>query len=58
MNRAIGDQWLIDSGVKVGDRVIVDGLQRVKPGVTAQVMPAAAVAKEDSTTPASAAGGQ
>jgi len=57
VNRAIGDQWLIDSGVKVGDRVIVDGLQRVKPGVTAQVMPAAAVAKADSTTPASAASG-
>jgi membrane fusion protein (multidrug efflux system) len=58
VNRAIGDQWLIDSGVKVGDRVIVDGLQRVKPGVTAQVMPAAAVAKADTTKPASAASGQ
>jgi membrane fusion protein (multidrug efflux system) len=38
VNRAIGDQWLVDSGLKAGDRVIVDGLQRVKPGVTAQVM--------------------
>jgi membrane fusion protein (multidrug efflux system) len=57
VNRAIGDQWLIDSGVKEGDRVIVDGLQRVKPGVTAQVMSAAAVAKADTTTPASAANG-
>jgi membrane fusion protein (multidrug efflux system) len=38
VNRAIGDQWLVDSGLKAGDRVIVDGLQRVKPGMTAQVM--------------------
>ena len=38
VNRAIGDQWLVDSGLKDGDRVIVDGLQRVKPGVTAKVM--------------------
>jgi membrane fusion protein (multidrug efflux system) len=58
VNRAIGDQWLIDAGVKVGDRVIVDGLQRVKPGGTAQVMPAAAVDKADATQPASAAGSQ
>jgi membrane fusion protein (multidrug efflux system) len=39
VNRAIGDQWLVDSGLKPGDRVIVDGLQRVKPGMTARVMP-------------------
>jgi membrane fusion protein (multidrug efflux system) len=38
LDRAIGDQWLVDSGLKAGDRVIVDGLQRVKPGMTAQVM--------------------
>jgi membrane fusion protein (multidrug efflux system) len=53
VNRAIGDQWLIDSGVKVGDRVIVDGLQGVKPGVTAHVMSAAAVATADTTKTAS-----
>jgi membrane fusion protein (multidrug efflux system) len=45
VNRAIGDQWLIDSGVNVGDRVIVDGLQGVKPGAAAQVMGAPAVDK-------------
>jgi membrane fusion protein (multidrug efflux system) len=52
VNRAIGDQWLIDSGVKVGDRVIVDGLQRVKPGATAQVI--AAPAADQSGTPKTA----
>jgi hypothetical protein len=32
---AIGDQRLVDSALKTVDRVIVDGLQRVKPGMTA-----------------------
>ncbi len=29
---AIGNQWLIKSGLKPGDRLIVEGLQKVKPG--------------------------
>jgi membrane fusion protein, multidrug efflux system len=28
----IGDQWLVDSGLSAGDRVIVDGLLKVRPG--------------------------
>lgn len=31
--QAIGDQWLVLSGLEVGDRVIVEGLQKIKPGV-------------------------
>ncbi|PIJ50612.1 efflux transporter periplasmic adaptor subunit [Erwinia sp. OLTSP20] len=31
--QAIGDKWLVTDGLKSGDRVIVTGLQRVKPGV-------------------------
>jgi membrane fusion protein, multidrug efflux system len=31
-DRAIGDQWLVTSGLKAGDRVIVEGLQLAKPG--------------------------
>ena len=34
VNRAIGDQWLVDSGLQAGDRVIVDGLTGLDPGVT------------------------
>jgi membrane fusion protein, multidrug efflux system len=30
--RAIGDKWLISSGVAAGDRVIVEGVQKVQPG--------------------------
>lgn len=32
-SRAIGDQWLVSAGVKAGDRVVVEGLQYIKPGV-------------------------
>jgi membrane fusion protein (multidrug efflux system) len=56
LNRAIGNQWLVDSGLKIGERVIVDGLQGVKPGVQATVgVPAApatnAPGKIAATTP-------
>ncbi|MFD2113228.1 efflux RND transporter periplasmic adaptor subunit [Thiorhodococcus fuscus] len=34
-NRAMGDRWLIDSGLKPGDRLIVDGIQMVRPGAKA-----------------------
>ncbi|MER2471859.1 efflux RND transporter periplasmic adaptor subunit [Photorhabdus laumondii] len=32
-NQAIGDKWLVASGLKAGDRVIVTGLQKIKPGI-------------------------
>lgn len=31
-NRAIGNQWLVQSGLQAGDRVIVEGLQKIAPG--------------------------
>lgn len=31
--RAIGNQWLVDAGLAAGDRVIVEGLQKVQPGM-------------------------
>src|SRR5277367_2503460 len=36
-DRAIGDQWMVTSGLKPGDRVIVEGIQSAKPG--AKVVP-------------------
>jgi RND family efflux transporter MFP subunit len=41
--RAIGDAWLVTAGVAAGDRVIIEGLQKVRPGVqvTARDMPPA-----------------
>jgi membrane fusion protein, multidrug efflux system len=31
-DRAIGDQWLVTSGLQPGDRVIVEGIQSARPG--------------------------
>ncbi|TNF37401.1 MAG: efflux RND transporter periplasmic adaptor subunit [Deltaproteobacteria bacterium] len=37
--RTLGDQWLVTSGVAVGDRVIVEGLQKVRAGAPAKAVP-------------------
>lgn len=44
--RAVGDQWLLTAGVKSGDRVAVEGQQKVAPGVTVQAVAAAASAAQ------------
>ncbi len=33
---AIDNQWRITSGLKDGDQVIVDGLQKIRPGVVVE----------------------
>jgi membrane fusion protein (multidrug efflux system) len=39
LDRAIGDQWLVSDGLAPGDRVIVEGMQKVRPGAPAKVVP-------------------
>jgi len=39
LERTIGDQWLVSSGLAPGDRVIVEGLQKVRPGDAVKVVP-------------------
>jgi membrane fusion protein, multidrug efflux system len=46
LDRAVGDQWLVTSGLAPGDRVIVEGLQRVRPGALVKEAPLAAGGKE------------
>ncbi len=36
-NRTVGSDWLIEDGLKEGDRVITEGLQYVKPGAEVKV---------------------
>lgn len=38
IDRAVGNQWLVSSGLRPGDRVIVEGLQKVRPGVSVTVV--------------------
>lgn len=38
--RAVGNQWLVPDGLKPGDRLIVDNLQKVRPGAAVKPTPA------------------
>lgn len=47
VGRAVGDQWLVLGGLNVGDKVVVEGLQKVKPGAAVKpVVPTAAPTAE------------
>lgn len=37
--RTVGDAWLVSDGLKAGDRVILEGIQKAKPGTKVQVVP-------------------
>ncbi len=37
---AYGDKWLVTEGLKPGDRLIVEGLMKVQPGVAVKAVPA------------------
>jgi len=39
MDRALGNKWLVSSGLDAGDRVIVEGLQWVRPGASVNAVP-------------------
>jgi len=39
IERAIADQWLVNTGLKAGDRLVVEGLQNAHPGAAVQVVP-------------------
>jgi len=37
--RTIGDKWLVSGGLAPGDRVIVEGVQKVRPGASVKAVP-------------------
>lgn len=39
LDRAIGNRWLVTKGLAGGDRIIVDGLQKVRPGTEVKAVP-------------------
>jgi len=53
VSRALGDKWLVEDGLKTGDRVIVEGVQKARPGT--QVKPVPFAAKAVGAQPAAAA---
>ncbi len=42
VSRLVGQDWVVEDGLKAGDRVIVDGLQNLRPGVAVAPVPATA----------------
>ncbi len=39
VDRAIGPRWLVTEGLNAGDRVILEGIQKVRPGVAVKIVP-------------------
>lgn len=34
-----GPNWIVEEGVKPGDKVVIEGLQRIRPGVPVEIVP-------------------
>ena len=39
INRAVDNQWLVDSGLKTGEHIVVEGLHEVRSGAVVQEVP-------------------
>lgn len=50
-----GTQWLIDEGLKAGDRVVVNGLMKIGPGAAVKAVP---IEQQDGHPPAASSPGQ
>jgi membrane fusion protein (multidrug efflux system) len=37
--RTVGDSWLVSDGLKAGDRIILEGLQKARPGTPVKAVP-------------------
>lgn len=42
IDRAVGHQWYVSAGLKAGDQLIVEGFQRLRPGMPVKAVPFAA----------------
>jgi membrane fusion protein (multidrug efflux system) len=50
VSRTIADKWLVEDGLRAGDKVIIEGLQKIKPGIPVRL--AEAPAAPAATVPA------
>ncbi|MTJ80174.1 MAG: efflux RND transporter periplasmic adaptor subunit [Telmatospirillum sp.] len=51
VDRTVGDKWLVTDGVRAGDRVIVEGLQKIRPGATVKETPAGGPSSNQGASP-------
>ncbi|EPY00815.1 efflux RND transporter periplasmic adaptor subunit [Magnetospirillum fulvum] len=40
VSQAVGDTWIVESGLAAGDQVVIEGLQKIRPGAEVRVAPA------------------
>lgn len=45
LDRAVGNRWLIKDGLKEGELLVVDGLQKTVPGMLVKGVPASSAAE-------------
>jgi membrane fusion protein (multidrug efflux system) len=57
VDRAIGDQWLVSSGLQSGDRVVIQGIQMIRPGSPVNVVPLSAGEGQDGSASGQSNGG-
>ena len=53
LDRAIGNNWLVISGLNAGDQVIVEGAIKVRPGAPAKIVSAEQAKANPNSAPAS-----
>jgi len=51
VSQAVGQNWLVESGANEGDRVIIEGLMKVRPGLLAKTTEVAVDANTGNTMP-------
>ena len=54
--RSIGDKWLVTSGLSAGDKVITEGLMRIKPGTVVRPVAASSAPQHPPASDTAAAG--
>ena len=56
IGQAVGNKWVVTEGLKAGERVIVEGLQKVQPGMVVKPVPFNPAGDNVSASPVSAQG--
>ncbi|MEO7200815.1 MAG: efflux RND transporter periplasmic adaptor subunit [Dokdonella sp.] len=51
VSRTVGDRWLVEDGLVAGDKVIVEGLQKIGPGMPVNATEKSAQPSEQTATP-------
>jgi len=51
LGEAVGDKWVVNQGLQPGDRVIIEGLQKVRPGAVVKAVEAGSPVQPAPTAP-------